>query len=234
MATGDPVRAAVLIPTYNNATTLRDVVERTLLQLPDVLVVNDGSTDDTTAILEELGERITVHHHPENRGKGTALRTGFELLREGGFTHAITLDSDGQLFPEDLPRFVEAIERDPRALVVGQRDMRRVGAPRRSRFGLWFSNLSLRLLTGVRLDDTQTGFRAYPLAQLREIEFRGTRFDFEMEVLVRSAWNGVPIVPIPIEVSYAPEGGRVSHFRPVRDFLHIGKMNVRLLLTRGR
>ncbi|MBI4586661.1 MAG: glycosyltransferase family 2 protein [Planctomycetes bacterium] len=224
------LKIAALIPTYNNARTLGSVVERTLRQIADVLVVDDGSTDDTPAILQSFGGRIRAHRHPRNQGKGCALRSGFEILGEQGFAYAIALDSDGQHFPEDLPRFFEAMAQQPGALILGQRDMIGSGSPGKSRFGLWFSNRALRLLTGVRLADSQTGFRAYPLEEVRRLDLRGRRFDLELEALVRLARRGVPIVSIPIQVSYQPEGGRVSHFRPVRDFLQIGMQMARLAL----
>jgi glycosyltransferase involved in cell wall biosynthesis len=234
MAADAPLRPAILIPTYNNARTVAAVIEAALRQLPDVLVVNDGSTDATADVLAGFDGRILRFDHEVNRGKGKALRNGFRILGEAGFSHAITLDADGQLFAEDVPRFLEAMGSAPGALVVGQRDLEAVGAPWRSRLGLWFSNRALRILCGARLEDTQTGFRAYPLAAMNAIAFEGERFDFEMEVLVKAAWNGIPLLPIPIRVSYAPEGGRVSHFRPVRDFMNIARLSWRLFRGRGR
>jgi glycosyltransferase involved in cell wall biosynthesis len=225
----ESIRPAVLIPTFNNCRTLAGVVERALARVPAVLVVDDGSSDSTAETLRAFGDRIQVHRHPRNLGKGRALRTGFEKLQAAGFTHAIALDSDGQHYPEDLPRFLEAIERSPRAIVIGQRDMGGSGAPRRSRFGLWFSNGALRYLSGVRLKDTQCGFRAYPLSGVGELGLRGERYDLELEVLLLAAKAGIPIEPVPVEATYSPDGGRVTHFRPVRDFLQIAGRVARIL-----
>ncbi len=223
---------AVLIPTFNNARTLSDVVERALGQVETVLVVDDGSTDDTAEVLDRFKGRIHVHRHPLNRGKGVALRSGFGILAESGFSYAISVDADGQHFPEDVPRFAAAVRKEPGALAVGERDMQEAGAPRRSLFGLWFSNLALRRLSGVRLKDSQAGFRAYPLSVIRDLHLRGTRYDLELEVLIKAARKGVTLIPVPIQCSYNPDGGRVSHFRPVRDFCHIGAQVLRLMFCR--
>lgn len=232
MTTSAPPNVAVLIPTFNNAVTLADAIEGALKHVETVLVVNDGSTDATRDVIEGFSGRIEVHTHPVNRGKGVALRHGFEVLAGKGFSYAISMDADGQHFAEDLPRFVEAIRAKPGSLAVGERDMDEAGAPRRSLFGLWFSNLSLRVLGGVRLKDSQAGFRAYPLAGVSDLGLRGTRFDLELEVLIKAARRGIPLVAVPIHCSYSPQGGRVSHFRPVRDFCQIGGRVLRLMFSR--
>ena len=226
-------RLAALIPTYNNDRTIRDVLERTLKQLRDVWVVNDGSTDGTREALSSFGGRIQLLEHPRNLGKGRALRTGFERLASAGFTHAVTLDSDGQHSPEDIPLFLDAASMLPEAIIIGQRDMSRAGSPWRSRLGLWFSNQALKSLTRVRLADSQCGFRCYPLPTLSRFTLRGERYDLELEVLLAAAWAGVPIQPVPVQVTYAPQGGRVTHFRPVRDFLQIAGQVARML-ARGQ
>jgi len=226
------IRAAALIPTFNNERTLADVVERTLREIPDVLVVDDGSGPETGKVLDRFGARIQRVRHDRNFGKGRALRTGFARLAEAGFTHAIALDSDGQHYPEDLPAFRDAIAREPEAIFVGERDMTGSGAPRKSRFGLWFSNRSLRLLGAARLRDSQCGFRAYPLARVSGLGLRGERYDLELEVLIKAARRGIRILAVPIRVTYSPEGGRTSHFRPVRDFLQIAGRMARILVDR--
>ena len=228
------IRAAALIPTLNNSTTLWEVVEGTLRAIPDVLVIDDGSSDSTAEILAALGDRVRVLRHPTNLGKGRALRDGFAQLLADGFTHAISLDSDGQHFPEDIPVFLEAIRRAPRALAIGQRDLNGAGAPKKSRFGLWFSNAALRRLGGARLADSQCGFRSYPLAPITDLGLRGDRYDLELEVLIKAARAGIPLEPVPVRVTYTPPGGRVSHFRPVRDFLQIGFAVLRILSGREK
>ena len=232
MTDPEPLRPAVLIPTYNNAGTLGEVLEGVLERIDRAFVVDDGSTDDTAGVLECFAGRVEVHRREQNGGKGSALRDGFRLLADTGCTHAITMDADGQHFAHDLPVFLEAVSNDRDALFVGQRDMQGAGAPLRSRFGLQCSNRAFRLLTGVKLRDTQAGFRAYPLDAVQALDLRGCHYDLEMEVLIKAAWSGMPIQPVIIDVSYAPTHGRVSRFRPVTDFARIGWMALRLLSDR--
>lgn len=221
---------AALIPNFNHGKTLPGIIERTLALLPHVLVVDDGSTDDSWRAIESFGDRIRTLRHPTNMGKGRALRDGLQALATSGFTHAISLDSDGQHYPEDIPGFIRASTECPEALIVGERDMRQ--APRRSRLGLWFSNAALRLFAGVRLRDSQCGFRSYPLAEISKLRLVGERYDFELEVLLKAAWAGVPIRSVPIRVTYEPPGGRTSHFRPLRDFFRVALRVARSLASR--
>ncbi len=216
------MRAAALIPNYDNGRTLGGVIERTLAVIPDVLVVDDGSHDGSWPVIESFRDRIRSLRHPKNLGKGAALRDGFAALSAAGFTHAIALDADAQHFPEDLPLLLAASTAEPSALVIGVRDMKAAGAPRKSRFGLRCANTALRLFTGIRCHDTQSGFRSYPLAAIGALPLQGDRYDLEMEVLFAAARAGIPIREVPIRVTYTPEGGRVTHFRPVRDFVQIG------------
>jgi glycosyltransferase involved in cell wall biosynthesis len=215
------VRAAALIPNYNNSRTLPDVIERTLAVIADVLVVDDGSTDASWEAIARFGARIQTLRHPVNLGKGRALRDGFGRLSASGFTHAIALDADGQHFPEDIPRFLEAVSSAPATIFVGERDMAGAGAPAASRFGLWCSNTALRILRGIKVRDSQCGFRAYPLDTVSRLDLRGDRYDFELELLFEASRARVPVLGVPVRVTYEPAGGRVSHFRPVRDFLQI-------------
>ncbi len=229
METPSSIKIAALVPTYNNARTLPSVIEGVLEQGLELMVVDDGSTDTTKEILPQFEGKILLETHAENKGKGCALRLGFEKLAERGFTHAISLDADGQHYPEDLSKFQQAIHEDPSALYVGERDMKSIGAPRKSLFGLWFSNFSLKCLGKQKLNDSQAGFRVYPLESVEKLGLKGTRYDLELEVLIKGARAGIPLKAVPIQCSYEPEGGRVSHFRPVRDFFQIGMQVLRLI-----
>jgi len=225
------VRACLLIPTYDNAGTLQDVVERAKATGLEVLVVDDGSRDRTREILASI-PGIVVQRHDRNLGKGAALKSGFRLAEERGFTHAITLDSDGQHYPEDVPVLLEAARARPEALLVGARDLAAAGAGRGSRFGQRFSNFWTYVETGERLADTQSGFRAYPLRAVRALALRNDGFGFEVEVLVKAAWTGVPLASVPIRVFYPPAEERVSHFRPIADFARISRLNTHLVFLR--
>ena len=219
---------AVLIPTYNNEKTLSRILDGVLSYTPHVIVVNDGSTDSTAAILSGYPQ-VEVVTFPKNRGKGNALQEGFRVARAKGYTYVLTIDSDGQHFPEDIPTFITAIEQEEvPTLLVGNRDMTVEGVPKKSSFGHKFSNFWFHLETGVKLPDTQSGYRLYPLEVIPRRYFT-SKFEFEIEVLVRSSWRGVPIKPVPIRVLYDPSE-RVSHFRPVKDFARISLLNSILVL----
>lgn len=213
----------VIVPTYNNAGTLRDVLQRIIGFIPSVIVIDDGSTDGTAAILSDMP--VTVLTHGRNRGKGVALRTGLEYARKRGWRYAISIDSDGQHFPEDLPLFVEAVRQHPGALIVGSRDLNAENMPGGNSFANRFSNFWFALQTGRRLPDTQTGYRAYPLDRLPSLRLLTSRYEAELALLVFSAWKGVEIVPLPVRVYYPSPEERVSSFRPFRDFLRISLLN---------
>ena len=244
----------VLIPTYNNAGTLEDVVRRSLAQGLPVMVVNDGCTDGTEEILEGMrfpvkpgmtenvepgmtdtenpdvmagSDRpsLIVVKHEKNQGKGKALKTGFTEAKRLGYKYVITLDADGQHFPEDIP--VLLAEKGENTLVVGSRSIR--GVDGHSSFANRFSNFWFRLYTWVDLPDTQTGYRLYPLERLPWLGLLSARYEAELTLLVFSAWKGLELKPVPIRVSY-PED-RVSHFRPFRDFARISFLNTILLVV---
>lgn len=218
-------RICVLVPTYNNAGTLSNVVSGILNYSADVIVVNDGSTDNTAAILDSFGDAIRTVSYPCNAGKGHALKKGFRKALELGYEYAITIDSDGQHYPEDIPAFVKAIVEHPGALIVGERDLSNVDINSKSSFANKFSNFWFCVQTGRRLNDTQTGYRAYPLKNLHGLGLLTSRYEAELELLVFASWNGVRIISIPIRVYYPPQAERVSHFRPALDFTRISILN---------
>ena len=217
----------LLIPTYNNAGTLSDVVRRSLAQGLPVLVVDDGSTDGTAAILAELlaETSLSVVTHARNRGKGKALKTGFQEAARRGFRYVITLDADGQHHPEDIPLLLA--RKGERTLVVGSRSIR--GKDGGSSFANRFSNFWFRLYTWIPLPDTQTGYRLYPLRELPSLRLLSARYEAELTLLVFSAWKGLELVPVPVQVEY-PED-RVTHFRPGKDFTRISVLNTLLLFA---
>lgn len=213
----------VVIPTYNNAGTLENVLLRCQTQGLPILVVDDGSTDSTQAILEKVG--CAFVRHPRNQGKGKALKTGFLEARKQGYSYVLTIDSDGQHFPEDIPVLLAA--KGERTLVAGSRSQ--MGANGGGSFANRFSNFWFHLYTGVRLPDTQTGFRLYPLNHLPSPGLLSSRYEAELTLLVFSAWKGLKMQPVPVRVAY-PED-RVSHFRPGADFTRISLLNTVLLFV---
>ena len=221
------MKVCIVMPTYNNGGTLRDVVEKVLNYCDDIIVVNDGCTDTSAEILASFGERITVVDYGKNRGKGYALKQGFKKAKAMGFDYALTIDSDGQHFPEDIPLFEEALEQHSGALIVGSRNLNQENMPSGNTFANKFSNFWFKIQTGVSLPDTQTGFRLYPLRRLPKIF--SSRYEAELSLLVFSAWRGTDLVPIKVNVVY-PED-RVTHFRPFWDFFRISVLNTILCLV---
>nr|WP_252730243.1 DUF2062 domain-containing protein [Lacinutrix sp. C3R15] len=224
------MKICVLIPTYNNERTLKRVIDGVLQYTKNIIIINDGSTDSTSKILKNYTE---VEHIlvSKNQGKGNALRQGFKKASALNYAYAITIDSDGQHFPEDISVFVEALEqsKNKKLLLIGARNMEQEGVPGKSSFGNKFSNFWFWFETGIKLTDTQSGFRLYPLQALNKLKFYTKKFEFEIEVIVKAAWNDVAVKNVPIQVLY-DETERVSHFRPFKDFTRISILNTCLVL----
>lgn len=219
------LQCCVLIPTYNNASKLTAVLEDVLQYTEDVMVVNDGSTDSTAAILASYEPRIQIVNHPKNKGKGVALRTGFQAAFQKGYRYAITLDSDGQHLASDLPKFLEKLQTEKSTIFIGARNMNQENVPGKSSFGHKFSNFWFKFETGIDAPDTQSGYRLYPLEPLHKMHFITWKYEFEIEVLVRGAWAGLGIDSVPIQVYYPPKEERITHFRPFKDFTRISILN---------
>lgn len=220
--------ACVVIPTYNNASTLARVVGDVEVYCSDIIVVDDGSTDDTHAVLDSLGTRIAVVRHERNRGKGAAIKTGVREAQRRGFRYVVTIDSDGQHKASDLPMLLTESELYPDAIVTGSRGFNHDNMPGGNKFANRFSNFWFRLQTGVNLSDTQTGYRLYPIDRLHGLRLLTSRYEAELEILVFAAWHGERIREVPVNVYYPPREERVSHFRPGRDFARISVLNTML------
>ena len=221
------LKVCVIIPTYNNHKTLARVINGVLEYTNAVIIVNDGSTDTTANILKTYPE-LTQIHLPLNKGKGNALAIGFSKARELGYENAITIDSDGQHYPEDMMVFIEALKAEQQpVLLIGHRNMEQDGIPRKSSFGNKFSNFWFWVETGIKLQDTQSGYRLYPLNYLPEKYF-SNKFEFEIEVIVRTAWKDIPVKNVPVKVLY-DMNERVTHFRPFKDFTRISILNTVLV-----
>lgn len=225
------LKCCVIIPTYNNYKTLQHIIEGVLVYTEDVIVVNDGSTDVTAEVLENFPQ-IQQINLLQNKGKGNALRQGFKHADSLGYRYAITIDSDGQHFPEDIPVFIEAleVEENKEILLIGARNMTQHGVPKKSSFGNKFSNFWFWVETSIRLQDTQSGFRLYPIFAMKKLKFYTRKFEFEIEAIVKAAWSGIKVKNIPIKIHYELED-RVSHFRPFKDFTRISILNTWFVLV---
>jgi glycosyltransferase involved in cell wall biosynthesis len=195
----------------------------------DVIVVNDGSTDNTALILEKF-DSLKILSYTHNKGKGYAIRKGFEKAIADGYNYAISIDSDGQHYAGDIPAFIQKIQEEPDSLIVGARNLARENITEASGFANRFSNFWYRFITGINLPDTQTGFRLYPLDRIKGMRFYTHKYEFELEILVRAAWEEIRITSIPIRVYYPPNDERVSHFRPFKDFARISVLNTILVV----
>lgn len=225
----DSFKICVIIPTYNNAQTLAAVTHDVAGYTRNIIVVNDGSTDGTEHILSSIGS-IKKISYAKNKGKGWAIRQGFKLAEELNYDYAITIDSDGQHFAKDLPLFIEKLEKDGDAILLGSRNLKQENMPGKNSFGNKFSNFWFTVETGLTMPDTQTGYRLYPLHLMKNMRFLTRKYEFEIEVLVRSSWRGITINSVPVSVYYAPKEERITHFRPFKDFFRIGVLNTILVL----
>jgi len=222
---------AVIIPVYNHGQAVAAVVEKAMrLSLP-VFVVDDGSTDSTRENLAPIsGIHLLVHD--ENRGKGAALLTGFaEASKLADW--AITMDGDGQHHPEDALNLINAIPPGQRPIMVGMRTgMAAKHVPWTSQFGRKLSNFWVYVSGGPCMRDSQSGFRIYPLPEAVSLGVVARRYQFEVEILVRARWNGIPVMEAPVKVNYAVAGERISHFRPFVDFMRNSGTFSRLIFRR--
>lgn len=219
----------IIIPTYNNAKTIVNVISETMVYCKDIYVINDGSTDETLNILDGI-KGIKIISYESNKGKGYAIRKGFEAALADGFDYAITIDSDGQHYPDDIEVLIQKHNAQPNSLIVGSRNIEADGMPSKNTFANKFSNFWYWAETGQKLPDTQSGFRLYPIHKYRKTKWFTTKYEFEIEVLVRSNWSGINVLPVPIKVYYPPEDERVSHFKPFKDFTRISILNTFLVL----
>jgi glycosyltransferase involved in cell wall biosynthesis len=220
----------VVIPVYNSEKTIAAVINSVLDYTDDVIVVNDGSTDGTTDILLSYGDTILPVSYPTNKGKGYALKQGFRQARQRGFSYALTLDADGQHSAEDIAAFMEVLMEHPHTFITGVRSFDHPNMSKGSVFANKFSNFWFTLQTARRLPDTQSGYRLYPLDSMKRMLPITCRYEAELELLVRCAWRGIPILTVPIQVHYPTRENRISHFRPKEDFLRISILNTVLCL----
>ena len=219
----------VIIPVYNNAGTIGGVISDVKEFTDNIMVVNDGSTDSTSSVIESI-EGISIVSYEKNMGKGFALKTGLAEAYRLGYRYAITIDADGQHFADDIPVFIDRIMAKPDSLLIGARNLTADNMPSKNTFANRFSNFWYKVETGQELSDTQSGYRLYPLERIQGIRFITSRYEFEVEVIVRAAWRGVNVENVPVKVYYPPVEERISHFRPFKDFTRISLLNTVLVI----
>lgn len=223
-------RPAALIPSYQCAGTIAAVVADARCQLEPVLVVDDGSDDATATRARAAGAEVVRHEH--NRGKGAALRTGMRHLAARHFTHALTMDGDGQHLGREIPTLLAVARAEPDAIVIGTRRIGSQEVAAANLFGNRVANLAVRLAARTTVGDTQSGFRVYPLAAVLALPASDQRFEYETTVIICAARAGIPIRSVPVSVYYPPIAERRSHYRKVRDTLRIMRAVAPLLCRR--
>jgi glycosyltransferase involved in cell wall biosynthesis len=227
---------AVVVPALNEALRIRGVVEGALAHCPRVIVVDDGSDDDTVAQL--AGLPVTLLRHARRMGKGASLRDGFrEALRQGARA-VLTMDGDGQHSADDIPRMLAAANRYPGHVVIGARLRRRSQKPLLRRLANEFGDWGLAWGTGYQIADSQSGQRLYPAAVAALDDVPGEDFVFEAQIMISAARRlGTRCVSVPIESRYkcvhSQEQFRASHFRPLRDLWRITSHIVRQAVAYG-
>ena len=230
------IRLSVIIPAFNEEKRLPRTLAHVVAYLEkqdfysEIIVVDDGSTDEGYDRIKSL-PGVTILRHRHNLGKGEALRTG--MLKAAELADwAVCLDADGQHDPDDIAHLISAIPQGSRPIVLGKRVIGMENAPWTSRFGRRFSNFWVWVSGGVRLADSQSGFRIYPLPEVLSLGVHAGRYQFEIEVLAKAAWQAMPILEVPVKVSYAPGACRISHFDPWKDFLRNSQTFCRLIVRR--
>lgn len=224
---------AVVIPAYNEARTLRAVVQRTLTQTPAVIVVDDGSQDGTGETIHDLP--VMLLRNDTNQGKAASLWRGALAARAQGKEAVITLDADGQHAPEDIPLLLNAAQRHPQSIIIAARRLDPRNGPKSRYFGNKIANFWISWACGYRLQDSQSGFRLYPIAlfsQLRLAIDRAHSFVFESEILIEAARQGVRSVAVSIAATY-PKNARPSHYGQALDTSRITRMVAWKLVSRG-
>lgn len=219
----------VLIPAYNAEATLRGVIEGVKRSRFDIVVVDDGSTDSTPRIVREMG--VTLLRHPENRGKGRALRTGFNYVIEHGYEAVITIDADGQHDPADIPRFVELYRQGRPDIIIGSRAAQFNEMPWLRRFWNQLGAKAVSRLTKTPVSDSQSGYRLVRTDVIGDLQLTTSTYEMEMELLIKACKKGYRVVTMDV-IGHAINDTSTSHFRPVVDTFKICMLYLRSLLWR--
>ena len=212
-------RVIALIPGLNAAKTIGPVVRDTRQHVETVVVIDDGSTDETSAVAREAGANAVLRHEV-NRGKGGALKTGFAYALANGFDAVITLDADGQHLPAEIPKFLQCRELTHADLIIGGRAHLFGEMLPRRRMANRFSAWAIAKASKTGITDSQSGFRLYSAKLLRAVHLHTDGFDMESEIIVRAGCGGFPVVTTPIALGFV-DGISTSHYKPLHDTMRI-------------
>ncbi|PYQ59236.1 MAG: glycosyltransferase family 2 protein [Acidobacteria bacterium] len=211
-------KALIIVPAYNAAQTVGDVIRSCREFVNNIVAINDGSRDETAGAAMTAGAEVVTH--PINRGKGAALKTGFAWALERGYDIVITLDADGQHLPREIPKFLRAREETHADLIIGGRSHLFGEMLPRRRMANRFSAWSIAKASGTRITDSQSGFRLYSANLLRNIRLHTDGFDMESEIIVHAGRRGFKVLTIPIDLGFV-DGISTSHYKPLKDTLRI-------------
>lgn len=206
------MKVVALVPAFNEASAIAEVVRGASAHVSAVLVVDDGSTDGTAALARGAGAEVLSL--TGNQGKGSAIRAGLQRLAGADVTHVLLMDGDLQHRPDEIPRLVEMARRTGAALVVGERAFRREAMPVSRYWANVLGSWALSTLMGVPLSDTQSGFRLLALDAVRDLRLRGSGYEIETEMIVKLGRRKALVVGVPVSAVY---NGSRSKLRPVRD-----------------
>lgn len=223
----------VLIPAFNEENTIRSLVKRCLQFTDQLIVVDDGSTDNTVERIKDLP--ITILRNTLNRGKDASLLRGFAYTQNFNTQAVITLDADDQHNPNDIPYFIEAMQKYPDRIIIGARTINTKSAPRIRLFANRAADFFISWAAGHRIIDTQSGFRLYPnkiIPKTLRKSSRHGQFVFESKILIDATRKGCTPVSLPI-ASYYPKNARDSYFRPIIDTGKIMALITWKIFSRG-
>lgn len=212
------MRICALIPVFNESRHIAEVVEGVRQHVADVVVIDDGSSDGTADIARTAG--ATCLQLSRNRGKASALRQGITFARDHNFSHAITLDGDGQHLPEDIPVMLRVAEETGADLIIGARSFDRALMPRSRYFSNIIGSRLASVLVGCEIRDSQSGFRLFRLDKLGDAKLRSRCYELEMEVLIKMVRSGCTIAHAPVRMIY-DDGEARSKMKPVRDTVRV-------------
>lgn len=212
----------IVIPAYNSP-YIKEVVEDVVGYGYYVIVVDDGSDEAID------GLQVEVIRHKTNMGKGEAILSGAKRAKKLGFKSFVTMDADKQHLSSEIVKLLNAYKED--SIVVGCRNFENENVPKSSKFGRAFSNFWVNLETFKSFQDTQSGFRIYPISIL-DLNIKNRRFDFEIEVLVLHSYSKKEVIDVAVECYYPPLEERISHFDKVKDNIRLSKIHSRLFMQR--
>ena len=218
----------IVIPLYNHAATVKKVAEETLAYYNDVLIVDDGSTDNGAS--EITDPRVSIIRHDKNKGKGAAILTAAKWAGENNFTHMVTIDADGQHYPKDIGKLLDAAKEHRHSIIIGKRNFEDPSIPSASKFGRKFSGFWAKVQTSKTIIDMQSGFRVYPLEIFGKYKIYAKGFGFEVEAVIKALWAGFGVEEVEVDVHYPDKKQRVSHFGFIRDNAKLGILNTYLTI----